>query len=198
MAFGQVANFCRPIVHLGVNVDGVFAVPGRLELVVPEALEVGGLAAGPRAGDEQVTAELEVKRGELRIGLLGGVLQALIGGELCGSRGAEIQMDAAKKRLVIGHVPFEHWLEVLLSDLGQRGFAELRWIAANILVVLDARRRHKDEHSGIGVFDRKTSVLESSGATLGGNPQPSFEFHASSYLTRKDKAIFRKERVAAG
>ena len=48
----------RPVVHLGVDVDGVVRRPGRAQLVVPDALQVRRRAARPRAGREQVRAEL--------------------------------------------------------------------------------------------------------------------------------------------
>ena len=40
----EVADLGRPIVHLGIDVDGIFAVPRRILLVVPNALQVGRLS----------------------------------------------------------------------------------------------------------------------------------------------------------
>ena len=40
----EVADLGRPIIHLGVDVDGVFAVPRGILLVVPDALQVGWLS----------------------------------------------------------------------------------------------------------------------------------------------------------
>ncbi len=64
---GQVGRERRPVVHLGVDVDGVLAAPRRRHALVPEALQVRRLRTGPRAGDEQVAAVLEVERGQTRI-----------------------------------------------------------------------------------------------------------------------------------
>ena len=61
--FGEVGGLGGPVVHFGVDVDGVFGAPGRVHRLVPEALEVGGLAAGAGTGDEEVAAELEVEGG---------------------------------------------------------------------------------------------------------------------------------------
>ena len=48
----------------------VYLLPqAGLQLVVPDALEVRGLGARPRAGDEQVAAVLEVQLDESRVGL---------------------------------------------------------------------------------------------------------------------------------
>lgn len=45
VALGEAGKFGWPVVHLDVDVAGVFAVPGWVEGVVPDALEVGGLTA---------------------------------------------------------------------------------------------------------------------------------------------------------
>ena len=49
MAFGKIGRFGRPIVHLGVDVDSVLAAPRRLQVIVPQALQIGRLAARARA-----------------------------------------------------------------------------------------------------------------------------------------------------
>ena len=43
-SLAEVADLGGPIVHLGVDVDGVFAVPRSILLVVPDALQVGRLS----------------------------------------------------------------------------------------------------------------------------------------------------------
>ena len=63
-ALGEVRDLGRPVVHLGVDVDRVLAVPGGLELLVPDPLQVGRLAPGAAAGDQQVAAELEEEGGQ--------------------------------------------------------------------------------------------------------------------------------------
>jgi len=42
-AFAEVGFFRRPIVHFGIDVDGVFAAPRRVHAVIPQPLLVGGL-----------------------------------------------------------------------------------------------------------------------------------------------------------
>jgi len=41
--FGQAAHFGRPVIHLQVDVGVEVGVPGRLEVLVPDALQVGRL-----------------------------------------------------------------------------------------------------------------------------------------------------------
>ena len=45
LRLSEVAPECRPVVHLCIDVNGVFRVPWRIHLVVPHALQVGGLSA---------------------------------------------------------------------------------------------------------------------------------------------------------
>ncbi len=58
-ALGEGAGFGQPVVHLGVDVDGVVAAPGGAHMWVPDALEVGRGAARAGAADEEVAAVLE-------------------------------------------------------------------------------------------------------------------------------------------
>lgn len=46
-ALVQCVGFAGPVVHLGVDVDGVLAFPRRLHQVVPDALQIGRLGAWP-------------------------------------------------------------------------------------------------------------------------------------------------------
>ena len=48
VALGQIGRLGQPVVHLRVDVDRVVGTPRRTHLVVPDALEVGGLGARPR------------------------------------------------------------------------------------------------------------------------------------------------------
>ena len=93
----QIAWLGRPVVHLGVDVDRVLARPGRAHALVPDALQIGRLPAGPRTADEQVTAELEIERRELRIGAGGEILDPLVGRPIGGFRLAQVQRDVGRK-----------------------------------------------------------------------------------------------------
>src|SRR5688572_429759 len=44
MQLREVCLFRRPVVHLSVDVDGVFAVPRRAHVRIPEPLKIGWLA----------------------------------------------------------------------------------------------------------------------------------------------------------
>ena len=39
---GEVGAFGEPVVHLGIDVDRVLAAPGRIDRLVPDALQIGG------------------------------------------------------------------------------------------------------------------------------------------------------------
>ena len=40
----EVTDHRRPVVHLGIDVDGVFRVPGSIFLTIPHTLQIGGLS----------------------------------------------------------------------------------------------------------------------------------------------------------
>ena len=52
VAFRQVADLGRPIVHLEVDIKVVVAVPRRIVLLRPNALQVGWQEARARAADQ--------------------------------------------------------------------------------------------------------------------------------------------------
>ncbi len=105
MALGQVRRLGRPVVHLGVDVDGVVAAPRRTQVRIPDALQVGRRPSGAGRADEQVSAVLVVERLEPGIDRAGGVLaQPPIGRERVLRPAAEIQRDAAEQRSIVGDV----------------------------------------------------------------------------------------------
>ena len=42
VAFGEITNFRRPVIHLDVDVEMIIAVPGGVHFVVPEPLKICG------------------------------------------------------------------------------------------------------------------------------------------------------------
>ena len=67
LRLGEVAHEGRPVVHLGIDVDGVFRVPRGVFLVVPHALEVGRLSTRLRRGDQQIAAVLHHQRHHVEV-----------------------------------------------------------------------------------------------------------------------------------
>ena len=60
MAFGKIAVFRQPVVHFRVDVDGVFTVPGRVHVLVPDTLQGCRKSAFPAAGNEKIPTEIKV------------------------------------------------------------------------------------------------------------------------------------------
>ena len=46
MAFRQVGKLCWPVIHFRIDIGGVLASPGRLQILVPDSLQVGWLGSG--------------------------------------------------------------------------------------------------------------------------------------------------------
>ena len=67
LRLGKISHERRPVVHLGIDVDGVLRVPRRVHLVVPNTLQVGGLSAGLARRDEQVATILHHERYQVEV-----------------------------------------------------------------------------------------------------------------------------------
>ena len=133
VAFAEVGHFGGPIVHLGVDVDGVLRLPGWGHGVVPDALQVGGLRAGAGGGDQQVAPILKVERRQVGIGAFLEAQQALIGGQVGGGRPAQVELHAPEQALVLGDVIPAHIGEGALGGSLQTGACQGLGVAADIL-----------------------------------------------------------------
>ena len=69
VALGQVGCLGRPVIHLCIDVERPVAAPRSSELFVPDALQIGGLRAGPAGGDQQVAPIVEQERRQGRLGI---------------------------------------------------------------------------------------------------------------------------------
>ena len=58
LCLSQIAYQCRPVVHLGIDIDGVFRIPWGIHLVVPHTLQVGSLSSRLTRRNQQVTSVL--------------------------------------------------------------------------------------------------------------------------------------------
>ena len=97
MCLGEAGRFGRPVVHLGVDVDRVLAVPRRLVQVVPQALQVGRLATAATGSDQQVAAILEQQCHQLGIRARGEAFDTRIG-RFCSRLGrAQVQAHALEQ-----------------------------------------------------------------------------------------------------
>ena len=85
---GEVGRFRRPVVHLGVDVDRVVRAPRRPHVVVPDALQVGGLRAGPARRDQQVAPVLEEQLDETGIDPPRAAIRRSVGRSSAGAAGS--------------------------------------------------------------------------------------------------------------
>ena len=173
----EAAHVGGPVVHLGVDVDRVLAVPRGHHLVVPDALEVRRLAAGLGGADQQVAAVIEDQGHHAHvIAVLEGRL-ALVRRQ--GRIRAGVQLDGAAAVLLAvgGLVPRE---ELLVGELRGGGQARLRGggLVAGNVVIIDVIRRgvHQQGHvrrAGNGqllVLGGHFSVTDDLRAALGREP----------------------------
>ena len=114
MELGKVGGLHRPVVHLRVDVDGVVGAPRGAQVLVPNALEVGGLGAGPGAGDNQIAAVLVQQGVALGVHVLVPAGQALHGGHLV-LVGAKVHGNPVEVGLVVLHVALAQGFKALGS-----------------------------------------------------------------------------------
>ena len=100
-AFGKIRHFGGPVIHLGVDVHRPFAVPRRMERVIPDALQIRGLTTGAAAGDEQIPAILKRQRGKVGVAATGKIMEPLVRRQFRRGGLAEIERHAPEQRLMI-------------------------------------------------------------------------------------------------
>ena len=61
MQFGKLRDLSRPVIHLDIDIDVVVCIPGRIQAIRPDTLEIGRQASGPRAAYQQVAPELVIQ-----------------------------------------------------------------------------------------------------------------------------------------
>ena len=113
LALCQAADVGGPVVHLGVDIDGILGIPRREERVVPDALQISGQAARAAGRKQKPPSVLEVQRVQPRVGLCGGAPQAFVGGQglqggVCGkgeAAGVEVFANIFGIAFFKNHIP---------------------------------------------------------------------------------------------
>ena len=116
MELRQGGGFHGPVVHFRVDVDGEVGAPRSAEMLVPDALEVGGLGSGTGAGDDQIPSVLIEQSIALGIHVLVPTSQALDGGGVVLVR-AEVHGDSVEVGLIVCHMAGHQILEVVSECL---------------------------------------------------------------------------------
>ena len=155
--FGQVARLRRPVVHLQVDVGVVVGVPRCIDVLVPNALQVGRQRSGATAANQQVATELEVGRQQVRIRLaLLDERQALVGWQLPLFMPTDIQGHAIKPTTVFADLATAQMRDA--NRLSQRDVQQRvkPWTEVALLARahrLEVGRRGQQERHLVGVFD---------------------------------------------
>ena len=130
----EVTHQGRPVVHLGIDVDGVFRIPGCIDLVVPDTLQIGWLSARLRGGDEQVTAVLHHERHHVEVTPVESD-EAAVCGQVLIPVMWQCQADAVILILVFLEVTAEDLLIAAASEKRERLDVLTGRIAADIVVI---------------------------------------------------------------
>src|SRR5262245_49500877 len=101
MQFRKIADFGRPVVHLGIDINRVFTIPWRRELIIPDALQGGRHAARAAARHQQVSAVLKIERLQCEVFLAGLHSCKSFVGWMLGCWSGQLKLDTAKQSPVI-------------------------------------------------------------------------------------------------
>ena len=151
--FGQITGFRRPIVHFGIDVDRIFALPRGIQTVIPNPLKVGRLRTGTRAADQQIATKLIVERRQLRIIACRKLCDTLIGRKFNGFARAEIQFHTVEKRLIVRQMGFIQLIRRFAGSGRQRLFYQLLRISGHIVIIHKAGCRRNQQRNFIRLAD---------------------------------------------
>ena len=152
VTFRQVGHLGGPVVHLGVDVDRVFAFPRRLLRFVPQALQIGRLPARSAGGNHQIAAELEEQRRQLGV-FRTERFQTLVRGHFHPVGDSQVERHSAEQCLVIGHVCLTEFAVRSVANFPECTLIAGGRIAANVPEVDETGRTHQDERRVVGPDD---------------------------------------------
>ena len=102
----EIRYLGRPVVHLRIDVDGIFTVPRCIFAVVPNALQVCRLSTRLGRGDEQIATIVIHQRHHRHILAARKFLQALVGRQRSIDIGWQNQRRSSELLLVSLHMTF--------------------------------------------------------------------------------------------
>ena len=201
---GQVRHLARPVVHLGVDVHSVLRAPRRIEAVVPEALEIRGLRAGLRAGDEQVASEAEVQRGKIRIVRRREIRKSAVRRLLRKLVRSEVERAAVGLRAVGLAVKGEERLDVEPRQFCKSRLGNGVRIAGDVVVSLEVRA-YRDIDRGLGGandsngidFGRDLSIAVSNLDEDGVAHLPGHAVLVGRHAAKDERSVFDGDRRVA-
>ena len=172
----KIARFGWPIVHGEIDVHRVLRVPPRILIVVPDALQIGRLRAGPRTRDEEISAELVVQRRQLRVRRIGISFHPQIGGKCVGrcSCRPERELHPTEPGAMFGQMIAPHCANVARAGAGECGAYALGGVRSNRPVVHKARMRRQCERYRVGARHPQRAVVHVDIPSLRVGNQPRF------------------------
>lgn len=135
------------------DVDGPLTVPGGIQAVIPDPLQVGRLGAGPTAGNQQKAAELEIERHQIGIVGFFRLPEPCIGRLLIGIMPAKIQGNPTEEVLMIFHVGMMKGFVGFILDGLDNALALCSGITINTQVRLMVGGGGEDQRDGIRLVD---------------------------------------------
>jgi len=136
MAIGEIGHFSRPVVHFRIDIGRVFALPGRFNQVIPNALQIGGQGPMAAGGDHQITSKLHIEGHKLWVCWVFPEFEdTIVRGKMVFISAFKMNRETVKERLVICDMPLLYRLVIEGGEFPQRRFDVPGRLPANILIV---------------------------------------------------------------
>src|SRR5699024_9818637 len=135
--FREVGQLGRPVVHFSIYVKRVFAIPGRLRILIPYPLQVSWLGTGTRTRNEQIATKLEIQLYQLRIGAAGKIGDPLVGGFLGFIRNSQVQIHPVKIGFIVSFMSLQYLTIRFFFSLIQIVSGSLYFICTYIIILLE-------------------------------------------------------------
>ena len=182
MQLSQIRGFGRPIVHLRIDVHGVFAVPWRKQMLIPDPLKVGRLSSRPGRCDQQVAPILEVETDELRVTTVEKLPDPLVGGLPRGIVFSKIQNHPIEQTPVIGDMICPDRIIVASLHIRKRHKREAFRVAPQVPEVVEIRSDRHINHNRIRVLYGQPVTLNLETPALQNRHHPCLKVHPTLFV----------------
>ena len=61
MTHGKITDLCWPVIHFCVDIDGIFGIPGRLQLLTPDSLKISRKSSRAAARHKKISSVSIIK-----------------------------------------------------------------------------------------------------------------------------------------
>ena len=153
MTFREICHLSRPVVHLGIDIDGVFTVPRGIHTAIPHSLQVGCLSSWLRRGNKQITAILIEQGYEIEVVAMVKVLDTHISLCLRSLGHRNVEFHTVKLLTILFHMSGKELIIRFLQGFLHHLLTTLGGIARHIMIVDKVGSTYNINSSSCSVID---------------------------------------------